>query len=221
MEKKLVICDFDGTITKVDMIGDFLNQFAPPSWHIAEGEWRRGEIGSKECMRRQFDEIKNITEREIEDFIKTREVDEYFAEFYKLAKNNGIKVVIVSDGFDFFIKPVLKRIGINDMEIFTNHMEFKNGEFIMEFPNINENCKKHSGTCKCTIVNQFKKEYDTVFYVGDGQSDYCVCDKADVLFAKKHLKDYCENNQIQYINYKTFNEVIENDRLGLTLRRTN
>lgn len=221
MDKKIVVCDFDGTITKIDTIGEFLETFADPDWHISEGQWRRGEIGSMECMSLQFSEIKNITYSQIMDFINSREVDDYFLEFYNLAKQNGIKVVIVSDGFDFFIKPILAKVGITDMEIHTNHMEFKDGKFLMEFPNVHENCKKHSGTCKCAIVNEFKKQYDTVFYVGDGQSDYCVCNKADVLFAKHHLKDFCQKNEINHVDYKTFKDVIAYDKLGLTAGRVN
>lgn len=215
MDKKIVICDFDGTITKVDMIGEFLETFAHPDWHISEGQWRRGEIGSMECMSLQFSEIKNITYAQIMDFINSREVDDYFLEFYNLAKQKGLKVVIVSDGFDFFIKPILEKVGITDIEIYTNHMEFKDGKFIMEFPNVRKKCKKRAGTCKCSIVKDFKKKYDKVFYVGDGQSDFCVCKKSNVLFAKHHLKEYCLKKEIDHVDYKTFQEVIENPELGL------
>ena len=87
----------------------------------------------------------------------------------------------------------------------------------MQFPNISKDCKKHSGTCKCKIVNDLKSEYNTTFYVGDGISDFCVCDKTDYLFAKRRLSVYCEQNNISFVPYNTFNEVLNYDKLGLII----
>ena len=52
-----------------------------------------------------------------------------------------------------------------------------------------------------------KKEYDKVIYIGDGVSDFCVANKADILYAKSKLSDYCKNKGINYIPYETFKDV--------------
>lgn len=217
MDKKIVICDFDGTITKRDTLDVFLERYAHPDWHIWEKKWFEGEIGSRECIRKQFDLIDGMTEEELYRFLRSVEIDDYFSEFYNLAKSKGIKVAIVSDGFDLIIRTILEHNGINDIEIYTNHLEFNNGVFTMKFPNISTDCKKESGTCKCKIVNTFKKICNTIFYVGDSVSDFCVCDKADYLFAKHRLLNYCKEKNIDCIEYNTFYEVIKNDRLGLNV----
>ncbi len=218
MNDKIVICDFDGTITKHDSLDLFLNKYADESWHEFEKLWMNGEIGSRECIRKQFDLISHMDSNELYSFLRSVELDECFSEFYTKAKAQNIKVAIVSDGFDLFIENILKNYGITDIEIHTNHLEFENGEFLMEFPNVSNTCKKHSGTCKCKIVDEFKKNYQTVFYVGDGISDFCVCSKADYLFAKKRLATYCKQNSIDFAEYNTFYEVMNNDRIGLNVR---
>lgn len=217
MNEKIVICDFDGTITKRDSLDLFLNKYADEKWKDYEKLWFEGKIGSRECIRKQFDLITGMDNEELDNFLRSVEVDDYFSEFYTKAKAQNIRVVIVSDGFDLFIKNILKNYGIDDIEIYTNHLEFKSGNFLMEFPNISNSCKKHSGTCKCKIVNDFKNQYKTLFYIGDGISDFCVSDKADCLFAKRRLLDYCKKNSIDFVEYNTFYEVMNNDKLGLNV----
>ena len=49
-----IFCDFDGTISQIDVVDFLLNRLAGPSWNEIEAEWLRGEIGSKECLARQI-----------------------------------------------------------------------------------------------------------------------------------------------------------------------
>ena len=49
-----IVCDFDGTITRTDVIDNILQRFADPSWQAIEAQWVQGEIGSRECLSRQL-----------------------------------------------------------------------------------------------------------------------------------------------------------------------
>lgn len=215
MENAIIVCDFDGTISKKDGINLFLEEFADPEWLDIEDDWVNGRISTCDAMRMQFGTIKNMTEEKLEKFFESVEIDEYFAEFYEKSKKKGIKVVIISDGFEYFIKKILSRYGINDIEIYSNSFEFKDGKFAMGFPYKNESCQKKAGTCKCSFIKKFKEFYKTVYYIGDGASDFCPSKKVDFLFAKNKLSEYCQKNDIPYIEYTDFNGVINNDRLGL------
>src|SRR5471032_695977 len=42
-----IVCDFDGTITRTDVIDTILERFADPSWEAVEDEWLSGKIGSR------------------------------------------------------------------------------------------------------------------------------------------------------------------------------
>ncbi|MBQ2644971.1 MtnX-like HAD-IB family phosphatase [bacterium] len=213
----IVICDFDGTITKVDCINDFLNRFADKKWLDIEQDWVKGKISTISAMKSQFGLIKNMTEKTLSEFFDSVKIDEFFKDFYTMAKNNDIKVVIVSDGSEFFIKEVLKRHDINDIDVYSNKFEFKNGQFLIDFPYHKDSCKRKSGTCKCSFIKKFKQIYKTVYYVGDGVSDFCPANKVDFLFAKNKLSEYCQKKSIPYINYTDFNEVINNDKFRYRL----
>ena len=164
MNTSIIVCDFDGTITKVDSINDFLERFADKEWLKVEDEWVAGRVGTCDAMRLQFGMIKGMTQEKFDNFFESVEIDLSFKVFYERAKAKGIKVVIVSDGFEYFVKRVLNKYGIDDIEIYSNSFEFKNGEFLMDFPNKVDGCARNAGTCKCKFVEKFKQLYDFVFY---------------------------------------------------------
>ncbi len=212
MKDKIVICDFDGTITKKDSINDFLNRFADRKWLDIEDEWVAGRVSTLDAMRLQFGLIKNMTDKKLSDFFDSVEIDDYFKAFYDFAKEKDIKIVIVSDGFEYFIREVLKRHNIDGIEIYSNKFEFKNGEFLMNFPNYNDDCIRKAGTCKCSFIKKFKQIYKNVYYIGDGASDFCPADKVDFLFAKNKLLQYCQKYNIPHIQYEDFKGIINNDK---------
>lgn len=217
MKNKVVICDFDGTITKQDTINLFLQKYTGDAWLKAEQEWLEGKIGSRECMQAQFELIGRLSRGDIDCFLNSVDIDEYFPEFYKKASEQGLEIVIVSDGFNLFIEKILENHTIEGIKIFTNTMRYQNSRFFMEFPNANPFCKRASGTCKCSVIDYLKTVYENVIYVGDGISDTCVCSKADVLFAKNKLLKYCEEHKIPYTGYNSFYEVMNDDRIGLVI----
>lgn len=207
----IFVCDFDGTITKKDTINDFLDRFADKKWIEVEEGWVAGRISTCDAMRSQFSMIKGMTREVFDRFFETVEIDDYFEKFCELCKEKGYKVVIVSDGFEYFIRRVLAKYSINDIEIYSNYFDFNNGNFIMEFPYKNNNCKRGAGTCKCSFIEKFREKYEKIIYIGDGASDFCPSSKADFLFAKKKLLEYCKENNIPYVKYSDFNEVINHD----------
>ena len=58
--------------------------------------------------------------------------------------------------------------------------------------------------CKCNKISDGK-----ICYIGDGTSDLCVAQKADILFATKKLQKYCEENAIKYFPFQSFCNIME------------
>lgn len=204
MEKIIIASDFDGTITLSDSLFRFFATYALAEWKNVEELWENKIIDSKECLEREFALVPDLSEELIENYTKTVKIDPYFKKFYASAKKAGIDFVVISDGVDYFIEKIFKNAGISDVTVFSNHGEFVGGKFVLSYPNTNVRCKKNSGTCKCGIVADLRKNYDKVYYLGDGTSDYCVADKADKTYAKTKLANYCKKNNIDFIEFKTF-----------------
>jgi 2-hydroxy-3-keto-5-methylthiopentenyl-1-phosphate phosphatase len=49
---------------------------------------------------------------------------------------------------------------------------------------------------------------DIVVFVGDGHTDYCCAEYADIVFAKSKLAAYCNEKRIPHYPYKTFFDVM-------------
>ena len=207
MNKFCILSDFDGTITEKDGLYTFIQQYAKGDWQKIEQDWAEGLISSKECLIEEFNLVPDLSPELIEKFVKTLNIDNCFIEFYNFLRSKNIDFYIVSDGIDYFINKILEKHNLNDINIISNHGEFQRNEFKLTFPNDNERCINNAGTCKCAILSNLKQKYEQIYYIGDGVSDYCVADKADLLFAKSRLQTYCENKNIDYIGYKNFNDI--------------
>lgn len=207
MKNLIIVCDFDGTITKKDGLYTFIEKYAKGDWKKIEQDWADGKISSKECLIEEFKLVPELSEELIANFVKTIEIDEYFKNFYEMTLQKGIDLCIVSDGIDYFINKILKQHGLNNIKIISNHGEFRGEFFELKFPNDFSGCKNNAGTCKCKVLSDLKKEYNKIIYIGDGVSDYCVADKADILYAKSRLLNYCRENNIPYISYNSFDDI--------------
>ncbi len=210
MENICILSDFDGTITKKDGLYSFIENYANGDWQSIEQLWADNKINSKECLIEEFKLIDNLSEELISDFVKTVDIDEYFCDFYKRIKENNIDFYIVSDGIDYFIAKILERHSIKNINVISNHGEFSGDNFVITFPNDYEGCINNAGTCKCKVLSDLRKKYEKIIYIGDGISDYCVASKADILYAKSRLIQYCIKNNIEYRAFENFSDIIFN-----------
>ena len=204
-----IYCDFDGTITKTDSVNTFFEMYAPKSWMDSEKLWVEGKISSRENAIIQVGLLKNISQKQLDDYIDAIEIDDYFLEFVDFVKLHNIKLTILSDGFDLFIQKVLDRYNL-DIPYFANKLTYNDGSFSIEFPYYNENCDKKAGMCKCQKVKE-----DKFCYIGDGTSDLCIASKADVLFASKNLHKFCEEHNIKHSQFTSFRNIIDVLKYGI------
>ena len=201
-------CDFDGTVTREDVIDRVLEEFADPAWIDIERSWVNGEIGSRDCLTMQTQLIK-AKERDLLDFVEGIGIDETFVDFAGYCKSNAIEIFILSDGIDLFIKSILNRYGLNDIRIFANSLGTTNGSYKMYFPYFREDCLSKAGICKCKMMEELSIPEGINILVGDGRSDFCLARKADLTFAKSTLLDFCRVEKITHIEHREFRDVIE------------
>lgn len=199
-----IYCDFDGTITKNDSVNTFFQHFADPKWIEYENLWIEGKISSRENAIKQVALLPSISPEQLDEYISSIEIDDYFLEFLDYVKSKNIKFTILSDGFDLFIQKVLEQHKIFDIPYFANHLVYENNNFRIEFPNHNPNCTIGAGMCKCAKVKE-----NRFCYIGDGTSDLCIAKKATTLFATKNLKKFCKANDIKYSPFESFCNIID------------
>lgn len=206
--KYVFLCDFDGTVTKEDVVDRVLEEFADPAWIDIERSWVNGEIGSRDCLAMQARLIK-AKEHDLLDFVEGIAIDETFVDFAGYCKRNAIEISILSDGIDLFIESILNRHGLNDIRVFANGLGSINGSYEMVFPYLREDCLNKAGICKCKMMEELSTPDGINVLVGDGRSDFCLARKADLTFAKSALLDFCRVEKIPHIEHREFRDVIE------------
>lgn len=201
-----VYCDFDGTISKVDVTDSLLERFAAPEWVQIEEEWKRGAIGSRECMQRQV-ELIDATREEIEAHLDTIEIDPGFPAFVAECEQRDIPLIVLSDGIDFAIHHVLRRNRLNRLRVFSNQLrQVSERRFKLGFPNSRVSCESGSGMCKCAFIMSDPLEPTRSLLVGDGRSDFCGARSADLVFAKKSLLTFCQKQQLPHQEFSDFRQ---------------
>ena len=207
MKNLCILSDFDGTITTKDGLYCFIEKYAKGNWEEIEQQWADGKIDSKTCLVEEFKLVPNLSEELISEFIETIEIDESFIDFYNKISEKEIDFYVVSDGIDYFIERILGKYGLKNIKTVTNHGEFRGEFFEITFPNDHSECINNAGTCKCKVLKDLKQDYEKIVYIGDGVSDYCVADKADILYAKSRLLNYCNDKEINCIPYCNFSDI--------------
>jgi 2,3-diketo-5-methylthio-1-phosphopentane phosphatase len=204
----MFFCDFDGTVTKEDVIDRILEEFADPMWRDIERSWVNGEIGSRDCLALQTKLIK-AKERDLLDFAESFDIDETFIDFTWYCKGKGIEIIILSDGITLLIKSILNRNGLHGIRVFSNSLGSTAEGYEMFFPHFREDCLSRSGICKCKIMEELSNPLSINILVGDGRSDFCIARKADLTFAKLALLDFCRAEKIPHKEHREFKDVTE------------
>ena len=200
--------DFDGTITKKD-IGDELfivfGKFEPYHSQLIECKINITDYWHNLCNNLNDD----VSEDTIVSYAETCGVNPYFIEFANYCKKENVALAIVSDGFESYIKPILKREKLDWIPVFCNKLIFSEGEKPKPiFPNASEVCKCLSASCKRNLILSNSPPEAIIIFIGDGYSDYCPAEHSDIIFAKNALAKYCNENKIPHYSYNTFFEVL-------------
>ncbi len=207
--KRLILCDFDGTISVRDMGYVLVNQFTSGNWETIDRDFREGKIGSKEAYSR-IAKILTGDESAILHFVQEHsDIDPSFSTFYQYCHENNMDIKIVSDGLDFYIRKILEIHRLSEIPYYANSTHFlKGGRMEISFPHSEEECGL-CGTCKKRLIQIYRKEYDSIFFVGNGLSDRCAAREADFVFAKDSLYTYCTEQDITCHFFKDFLEILD------------
>lgn len=214
----LVLSDFDGTISLVDTGVEVIMRLRlAEAWELEE-RWRHGEIGSRECLAGQWALVR-MGEPELLSLLDAIPLDETFVEFVNLCRERQADLAVLSDGLDLYVNRMLARLGLRAcpgrvplpplsecLPTFANHGEWTDDGVRVTFPLTTRLCDA-CGNCKRAHLAALRPGHRRVIYIGDGYSDMCAAEHADVRFARNHLADFCQEQGLDYRPFACFAEV--------------
>lgn len=210
-----VFCDFDGTIISKDLGDEVFQHFG----HIEPYHSRllAGELPIREYWRAVCATLSpEVTQEKIREFALEVSVDPNFRSFAGYCRENGIPLTILSDGFDAYIKPVLERESLSGIPVYSNFLEFRAASPpVPHFPGASESCTCLCASCKRNLVLTQAQPESLIVYIGDGLSDTCAAEHADVIFAKKKLAAYCNRHRLPHYPFSNFFDILRVFREGV------
>jgi len=210
VKRPRLFCDFDGTITRQDVIDVLLETYAQPRWRDVEQEWIDGRISSRECLDRQMG-CTRVTEADLDDLLGGIEIDEGFQRLASWARDCGFPLIVFSDGFDWIIERAFAHNSIDvaalGIRIFASHFEFVSGVPKWSFPHA-KGCAHGCGTCKHGIIHRLTTPDAVPVVIGDGRSDIFAVDAAYMVYAKGWLQSHCKEQGIPFHPFRSLSDVL-------------
>jgi len=116
----------------------------------------------------------------------------------------GFKLVIVSNGLDFYIEAILKDLGLSNIEVHAAQAFFHPEGMKVHYAG--PDGKRIEDGFKEAHIKSFLKLGYGVIYIGNGASDVAPAKYAQYVFATGELLAYCRENNL---NCKPFENLID------------
>lgn len=217
-----VFMDFDGTVTVRDVGNDVFGRFSGGRNQEAIDRYHDERLSAHDLFQIEAALAGAVSHDELNALIDAEVIDDGFVRFIAFCRTRDLDPCILSDGLDYYVDRILLRSGAGEVPRFANHLRLigavpasdasQAGDgagrvtLALEFPAGNADCDR-CACCKRNIMLGRAGEEDVIVYVGEGYSDRCPARYADLVFAKKSLQTYCQNENISYLPYTTFDDV--------------
>ena len=203
-----VLVDFDGTACLHDVAEHLLTAFGEEAtWARFDDAWERGEIGGRDAIGAQAAMVRGTTEELIAYSVAHCPMDPTFAPFARWLRSAGVPMALVSDGFGFYIEPILRAAGIDGLPVITNHWDKEDtSPARMSFVSGHPECVG-CGTCKMQAVQRYRGLHGAVAFIGEGASDRFGALYADIVFAKDLLPSFCRADGVPFLEWTDFDDV--------------
>jgi 2-hydroxy-3-keto-5-methylthiopentenyl-1-phosphate phosphatase len=204
---RTIVVDFDGTITERDLLDAIAVTFGDPAVYREVDEGLDGNaLTLHEVIRREFEPVTAPLEDVVDWVLVHARVRPGFHELVELARERGWRLVVLSSGFRELIEPVFEREGVGNVELLANAIDPDPSGWRVRFRD--ETVCDHCGQpCKRATASALANGSELV-YVGDGYSDRCAADDADLVFARRGLAAYLDERRIPYTYFDDFEIVV-------------
>lgn len=204
--KTLIQCDFDGTITEKDVSFTLLDTFADGDWRQLLSEYKEGKISVGCFNTKAFAMVKADRQTLLEAIEGQVKVRAGFHELVVYCRRKGFRLVIVSNGLDFYIKAILSDIGMEDIPVFAAQTRFLPEGMQVQY--VGPDGRHLPDGFKEAYVSSFLRRGYQVVYVGNGPSDFPAAKRCHHIFATGELLGYCKKANLNCNAFADFNDIV-------------
>jgi len=179
------ICiDFDDTIVTRDIAGQILERFAGAGWPELRDRRRAGELTLEQYSAAALDLVEATEEQLVAFALEAAEPRPGLPELLDWAHWNGWHAAIVSNGWDLYIDPILRRMGVDQLARHCGRARFV---YRWQLRYLSPRGIEVNDAFKLGYAAEFKALGDRLVWVGDGPSDIAPAQASDMVFARDTL----------------------------------
>lgn len=146
---RALFVDFDGTACVRDVSEMLLDTFGEPGWERFDEAVDRGEMGLREAGAHQVEMLRGSREEMLVFALPRAQLTPSFPTFVAWAEERDLPLVLASDGFAFYIRPILEEAGLGHLEVVTNPLVFEGPAPFQLHPN-GHPCASAAGRARCS-----------------------------------------------------------------------
>jgi 2-hydroxy-3-keto-5-methylthiopentenyl-1-phosphate phosphatase len=209
MARLVVQLDFDGTIAEEDVSFLLLDKFAGGNWRKYLAEYTARKISVAAFSKKVFGMI-TADEKTLTDFVlnspkaRTRRG---LWEFIDYCKRKDIKVVVVSNGLEFYIKAILEKKRITGLEVHAAASVFSPAGMQVHY--IGPGGNEIDDGFKEAWTDILCREGYQVIYIGDGSSDIYSARESKHVCATGQLLKLCQSEGLNWYPFEDFLDVLK------------
>lgn len=208
--KRVVFCDFDGTITAVETFVGMLKELTPELCSQLMPEMYARRLTLQEGVRQLVESIPSARYPEIIEYSKTKPIRPGLTELVDFLETQSVPFVVVSGGLRCMVETVLGQVNTKGKSLLERVEEIyavdvnTSGEFlevISEFEGDSEL------VAKVQVMALHRAEEQIA--IGDSVTDLNMALAAPIVFARDRLSQYLDEENKSYTPWQDFFDVRE------------
>jgi len=209
VNKYVIFCDFDGTITRMDTLVYLLDEFSGEDWRSIEDQVEAGSMTEIGALQAEMD-LLHIPFEEAASAIRNKiQIDPTFPGFVEYLRKKDFDLTILSGGFKRIIELVLKEHNLDSVSVKSNQVEVGKSNKWQVLPAGTPKLNGFCNHCKTWHVTEAKAASYTTIYIGDGTTDRCPAMESDIVFAKGGLADWLTRNGREFVPFNNFKQITQ------------
>ncbi|MCX7595727.1 MAG: HAD-IB family phosphatase [Fischerella sp.] len=199
--KRIIFCDFDGTITVSETFVAVLKHFAPQLSAQLIPQMYARQLTLREGVRRILESIPSSRYREILEFTQKQPIRLGFAELLDFLEAKQVPLVVVSGGLRGMVEVVLGELVQRLHAVHAVDVDIS-GEYLQV------NSEFEGGTelvAKAQVMEKYPA--DETIAIGDSLTDLNMALATPIVFARDRLAQYLAEHQKPYIPWNNFLEI--------------
>ncbi len=208
MHDKVLVTDFDGTMTRHDFYRLAIERLIPPDCPNYWEDYRCGKLTHFDALAAYFRMVRQ-DKADVLAVVHDMQLDPQLSPSVKALEQQGWHIVVTSAGCQWYIDYLLSRAGIR-LEIHANPGEFDSATGLsMTRPKNSEFASYEIGVNKAAVVEHWCGRSKTVAFAGDGYPD---ADAAKVVperlrFARADLAEQLTSEGLSFRPFSVWSDI--------------